>query len=532
MKISLIANAADPLAKTLHDLMTAEHQVTLADKPQTGHEGVVYFPGSFGKWGAPNDAAQVDQQLKAIADSGIPKVVILSSAAIHPPRHTHPCLVGEIKPARASEDPIAGPWIKLELAAATHLKGATLLRPAATPVKGGACLMSRRLGKGVGVTIPGHDPSIQVLHPEDLAQAIMISLDKNPGGTFNVAPKGEIAVNKALKAAGTTNLPVPRWIQGLTRAVLKPAGVMPLNRQQSLRFSWTVSDQKIRTELGFEPKHSSAQAAAQVGGRQIDHQEHDPWGQDKGYLDVMFKTTLGFLHNLYWRVESSGMEHIPATGPVMLVGVHRGFMPFDGAMALYQIAKQRNRYVRFLIHPCLIKPAFQADFIRKIGGVPASSENAKRLFDRDELVGVFPEGIAGAFSLYKDAYKPNNFGRDAYLKIAIRNQVPIVPFVTAGSAEIYPILGKIYPKPLLRYFEWPCVPITASPVPLPSKWHTQYMEPIPINQLYSPDVADDSARVREIGRDIERQLFTQLNNMREERRSIFFGSIFPKTVTE
>lgn len=84
-----------------------------------------------------------------------------------------------------------------------------------------------------------------------------------------------------------------------------------------------------------------------------------------------------------------------------------------------------------------------ATFITKLGGVLACRQNADRVLEAGELLGVLPEGIEGAFSLYRDAYKLASFRRDDFLKMALRHRVPIIPFVIVGNAEILPMFARI-----------------------------------------------------------------------------------------
>ena len=39
-----------------------------------------------------------------------------------------------------------------------------------------------------------------------------------------------------------------------------------------------------------------------------------------------------FLYERYWRVEVTGVHHLPAAGPALVVANHSGALPFDGAM--------------------------------------------------------------------------------------------------------------------------------------------------------------------------------------------------------
>src|ERR1051326_8153290 len=123
-----------------------------------------------------------------------------------------------------------------------------------------------------------------------------------------------------------------------------------------------------------------------------------------------------FLANHYWRIETTGLEHLPREGRAVLVGNHRGFMPWDAVMALHIIHRHVGRIPRFLVHPGLLKFRPIARFVTRLGGVLACRENASRILEADELLGILPEGVEGAFSLYRNAYTLGSFGRDDFVK--------------------------------------------------------------------------------------------------------------------
>jgi len=164
----------------------------------------------------------------------------------------------------------------------------------------------------------------------------------------------------------------------------------------------------------------------------------------------------------------------------------------------------------------------------KCGGLHACNENAAWVLERGELLAIFPEGIRGAFRYYRDVYRLGKFGRDEYVKMALRHRAPIVPFVTVGSAEIYPIFGKLKWGWWKRYTEWPCFPITPTmgTIPLPSKWHTHFLEPLHVEREHPPEAADDLATVRAISREVKARMRSALDDMLRRRKSVFFGSIF------
>jgi 1-acyl-sn-glycerol-3-phosphate acyltransferase len=187
---------------------------------------------------------------------------------------------------------------------------------------------------------------------------------------------------------------------------------------------------------------------------------------------------------------------------------------------------KRDRIPRFLIHPSLTKFPFLADFMARLGGIMACQENGDYVLQHDELLGVFPEGIQGAFTMYKRAYVLGKFGRDEFVRMALRNRAPLYPFVTVGSAEIYPILKRVDWKWFKRYTEWPFLPITAAPFPLPSKWHTRFLPPMHIEEQYPPEAANDPVIVHQISLETRQRMQAAIDEMLLRRRSIFRGSIF------
>jgi 1-acyl-sn-glycerol-3-phosphate acyltransferase len=506
---------------------------------------VVYRPPRRGRDGRGlPDLADAAALFDACADRPPAHLVLLASAAALEPLHQNPGLVAEPpRPARV-RNPVARAWLELEeralgLAVRTGGMRLTVLRPAAVGARDGDDYLSRVLRARLALPVAGHDPSVQLLAPEDLAQAVLLAVTA-PAPTedgrvriYHVAPAGVVPVRAALRLAGVRRLPLGHALQRLGRAIAAPLGwADPIEQLDYLRYSVTVGNQLIAKDLGFTPTRTSAAAIveqfARPGGAEVP--EFDDYGMDRDYIAALGRTLFHFLHRHYWRIEVCGLEHVPRSGRAMLVGVHRGFQPWDGVMALHTVVRGIGRYPRFLIHPTLVKFPFLGDYMTKLGGIMACQENADWVLGRDEMVGMFPEGIAGAFTMYRDAYRLGKFGRDEFVKIALRNRTPLVPFVTAGSAEIYPIWGKIEWRWFRRFSEWPFLPLCPNfplpGLPLPSKWHTQFLEPMPIQLRYGPEAAQDAAAVREISQEVRGRMQEALERLRRLRRSIFYGSIF------
>ena len=513
---------------------------------------VIYAPAPAGRRRTIPDLAHAAAVFGRCAAASVRKVVVLSSAAVYGPNPHNSGLLGEVRlSGRHRKNRIASAWAEMETLAEQTLgkhpdTRLTVLRPATVPLPDELGPVAHLFQRSLVFPLLGYDPSIQLLSPSDLVEAVCRAVEAERVGLYNVAPAGVIPLRLALRLAGVKRLSIAYAAHRVARAVLTPLQMaLPADTLEYVRYSWTVSGRKATRELGFVPQHTSAEALADClpgEGRGLVQQReavactYEDYGLDERYFARMHRTLARFLTNFYWRVEVRGLEHVPRAGPAVLVGVHRGFMPFDGFVTCHQIAEATGRITRFLIHPGLVKFPFLHDFMTKQGALIACNDNADYALQRQELLAMYPEGVHGAFRMYRDAYRLGKFGRDEYVRMALRNQAPILPFVTLGAAEIFPILGKIESSWWKRYSEWPYFPITPTfpllpPVPLPSKWHTLFLEPLEVQREYPPVAAEDDEIVRIIGERVRSRMASALARMRDRRRSLFFGSIFDEELS-
>ena len=495
-----------------------------AARLDAGTESVVFRPRALPGRGPDLEAAA--GFFGALAAARPRRLVLLSSAQVHDPVHEHAGHVGEeIRPR--GRNPIARRWLELEAMAAAAAAGwggrLAVLRPATVVARDGGDPLARFLLRRRAFPLAGWGPALQLLAPEDLAAAVGCVVDRDADGVFHVAPRGVVPVRDALRLAGARALPLPG-------PLLRLFGRANGAELAYLRHPWTVGDRRLRA-LGWVPQRSSAEALLAAAGRNpAGAPEFDDYGMDEGYIAAYGRTLFRFLHRAYWRIEVRGLEHVPRRGAAVLTGVHRGFMPWDGVMALHTVARGTGRIIRFLIHPCLVKQPFLANYMTKLGGIPACQENGDWVLERGELLGMFPEGIHGAFTPYRRAYLLGKFGRDEYVKMALRHGAPIVPFVTVGSAEIYPIFGRLNAGWVHRFLEWPYFPLGPNfplpGLPLPSKWHTRFLEPLHVAGRYPPEAAEDPAIVQAISQEVRGRLEEAIADMLRRRKHLFWGSIF------
>ncbi len=530
--IAVVAHDSNLWAKKLTEVLSqtaTSHHCYFAGSSNfaDGQANCIYVPSLIDREGMVPDLVQAEQDLHRCASALPKKLILLSSALVYGTGSGRLGMIAEKHDTGTYRgNRISAAWKSLEGLASRYLREVplTILRP--VTVVPSPSLLGRRLTSRLIITLLGRDPTVQLLSLSDLARALLCAIEQDRQGTFNVAPDGVVPLNMAVRVAKSYRIPLPQTVQRLFHSS---------DALEYLRYPWTVSNRKIKEELGFAPQESSVAAARNFRQRNntgiTPEPTFDEFGMDENYIHSYGRWLFKFLSDYYWRIEVQGLDHVPREGPAVLVGMHRGFMPWDGVMVLHLLVQELERYPRFLTHPGLFKFPFISKFVTKLGGVVACQQSADRVLDQGELLGVFPEGVKGAFTLYRNAYKLKSFGRDSFVKLALQHRVPIVPFVTVGSAEILPVFAQIKSRRWIRYSDWPCIPVSTFPFvpfPLPSKWHTQFLPAIHLHERYPQEAAHDARIVKKISLEIKNTMQRAIDEMLQRRRSIFFGTIFLK----
>ena len=73
----------------------------------------------------------------------------------------------------------------------------------------------------------------------------------------------------------------------------------------------------------------------------------DAFGLDLEFRDQV-APVFRWLHDRYWRVQLSGIQHLPTQGPAILIANHWGALPFDGAMICTAVDSATGVIVRYL----------------------------------------------------------------------------------------------------------------------------------------------------------------------------------------
>src|SRR5215210_7774378 len=160
------------------------------------------------------------------------------------------------------------------------------------------------------------------------------------------------------------------------------------------------------------------------------------------------RTTLPALHamsRLYFRCEVSGLDNIPAEGPVLMVGNHSGGTliadTFVFAQAFYRHFGPLRRFHQ-LAHDLVFKVPGARASLSRYGTIPASPENMGRALERDAALLVYPGGDHETYRPSWESAKIDFAGRTGFVRLAIEHNVPIVPVVAIGGQETALFLGR------------------------------------------------------------------------------------------
>lgn len=225
----------------------------------------------------------------------------------------------------------------------------------------------------------------------------------------------------------------------------------------------------------------------------------DPFGFDPEYGRSLL-LALSWVYRYWFRVETRGLENVPA-GRVLLIGNHAGnTFAWDGAMmaAALFFEGEPPRIVRGMAEYFLPTIPFFNVAMQRFGSVVGTPENCVQLLERDEAIMVFPEGQRGFVKTYRQRYQLQEFGL-GFMRLALETGTPIVPVGIVGGEEQSPGLANL--RGLGRLIGSPAFPITltfpwlgpAGFVPLPVKYRISFGAAL----AFEGDPTEDDATIGE-----------------------------------
>ena len=260
--------------------------------------------------------------------------------------------------------------------------------------------------------------------------------------------------------------------------------------------------------------------------RTFDGNDIDAW--DPEYIRrvlPIWRTALG----TYFRSEVRGIDNIPRSGPVLLVGNHSGGTliadTFVFATEFYTHFGPQRRFHQ-LAHD--VAARIPATGLSRWGTVAASHDNARKAFDNGAPVLVYPGGDYETFRPSWHSDRVDFGGRKGFIKLALEREVPIVPVVAIGGQETALFLTR--GQRAARLTGWAnltrikVLPVALAPpfgvsvldlptrIPLPAKITIEVLPPIDLAERFGPDPAYEH-----VYEEITGEMQQALSELQEER---------------
>jgi UDP-glucose 4-epimerase len=215
--------------------------------------------------------------LGACADAGVGKVVLRSSTSVYGARPSNSAFLTEDHPLHGSRRyGYTRDMVEIEAfcngfrrqvpgMAVTVLRFPSIVGPTVdTP-------MTRFLREPWAPSLLGFDPMMQLIHEDDVVEALAYAVLHGASGTFNVAAEDVLPFNKIRGLAGKLPLPVLHplayWGVRLLRGTgLRFTRYMPIELDY-IRYPWVGDLKRMHEELGFEPRHTAEEALGEFAQR-------------------------------------------------------------------------------------------------------------------------------------------------------------------------------------------------------------------------------------------------------------------------
>jgi 1-acyl-sn-glycerol-3-phosphate acyltransferase len=279
------------------------------------------------------------------------------------------------------------------------------------------------------------------------------------------------------------------------------------------------------------PTLSDAAGAARLAASLVLPSSGDQIGErDPEFIRRTLPAMAAFYQS-YFRADVRGLDRIPATGPVLLVGNHSGGTliadTFVFTTRFYEYFGAQRRFHQLAHDLVLALPGL--GLLRKYGTVAASHENARRALRSGAAVLVYPGGDHETFRPSWQSGEVDFDGRHGFVRLALEEGVPVVPVVSIGGQETALFLTRgrraVRLLGLDRLFRLKVLPVALGPplgvtvldlpgrIPLPSKISIRVLEPVALDGM-----DEDAAYDELVGR-----MQDALDDLDEQRRLPVLG---------
>jgi UDP-glucose 4-epimerase len=216
--------------------------------------------------------------LAACVEAGVSHVVLKSSTTVYGANPSNSAFLPESHALRGGRRYAYNRHL-VEIEQASQAFAAETAQPTLTVLRFASIVgptadtpMTRLLRGRFSPTLLGFDPMMQVIHEDDVVEALAYAALNQVAGVFNVAAEGALPLTRMLGLTRTAPLPVfhPLAYWGMEKAK-EPADLLPIEPDY-LRYRWVADLTKMREELGFYPQKMADEAVRSLQQQQEEGQ--------------------------------------------------------------------------------------------------------------------------------------------------------------------------------------------------------------------------------------------------------------------
>lgn len=158
-------------------------------------------------------------------------------------------------------------------------------------------------------------------------------------------------------------------------------------------------------------------------------------------LYAILKPLAVFVMRLLFRLERHGEEHVPRTGPLLIVANHSSFLdpPVVGGMAPRKLTfLAKAELFDIPLFGALIR-GVNARPLKREGADPGALRLALKILEEENALLIFPEGTRGPEGTLREP-------KTGAGMLAVMSGAAVVPAYVSGSGRAWP-RGQLLPRP-------------------------------------------------------------------------------------
>lgn len=247
-----------------------------------------------------------------------------------------------------------------------------------------------------------------------------------------------------------------------------------------------------------------------------------------------FADIAGPILSKWFRPRVQGLHNVPRGGGLYVCNHSGGFMTPDTWILAVALTRELgvDDVPYALAHQVVMEAPLTNQMLPAMGAIAANPQNAHRVFEAGYKVLVYPGGDLDAFRSSRDRGRIVFGPRRGYVRLALREGVPIIPVVSAGSHDVWWVVsdGRWLSRLLRthRFLRTDVLPITVSVpwgltvgappfLPLPVRVLIEVLEPIRFERS-GREASNDESYVEHCHERVVRAMQLALDQLMTERR--------------